>query len=498
MSHLSERTKETGSAAWLPESARRILLVSGPAAADGWGGAAAIEVAEMVARVRPRTLLVNTVAGSAGPDSLLRTGGGPGLGDIVGGRNRVSEAAFTPPGRSFIALPAGDSTPGLVELCRRRAFRHLVEAAGRGGTLLVHASEADLAHLCREPAACEGLGFDGLVSLAGAAVPRNMLPGVQLLARVEPDAPRREQRGAAAVPTGRTSGFTRPASTPAIVASGRRKERRGRFERLVHDMRRLGVSRGVKGVAAVWLMAVIAVWLVWQGLSGWPAFEDSFESPPESTAVLQSSEPEGTPAEALVPAGADLSDPGGGAGGGRGAPPSSGEAGVGADSMVEPGADLPYSILVASVVTYDDAAAKREELAEGGELAFIAPTPVRDRLYYRVFAGALEDREQARSLMRQLVERGTKERERDWDMRPVRLAFLLGEYPSEEEANDERRRLHDSGVSAYVLAAGDSSGAMYRLYSGAFESEGAAGPADSILSVAGRAATLVTRRGEPR
>jgi len=100
--------------------------------------------------------------------------------------------------------------------------------------------------------------------------------------------------------------------------------------------------------------------------------------------------------------------------------------------------------------------------------------------------------------MLRLVEEGSKERERDWDMRPVRFAFALGDFPTEEEADGERQRLHESGVPAYVLSIGGGDGAVYRLYSGAFESEEAAGPADSLLSVAGQAATLVTRRGEPR
>ena len=168
------------------------------------------------------------------------------------------------------------------------------------------------------------------------------------------------------------------------------------------------------------------------------------------------------------------------------------------ESGSPPGVDLPYSVLVASHVSYEDAAAERDRLIESGSLAFVAPTPVRGRLYFRVFAGALEDRVQASDLMRRLVEEGDKRRERDWDMRPVRLAFALQDFSTEEEADDERQRLHEAGLPAYVLAVGDTTGAVYRLYSGAFESEGAAGPTDTLLSAAGQNAMLVTRRGEPR
>jgi cell division septation protein DedD len=459
---------------------------------------AAVEVAEMVARHRPRTLLVNTVTGSAGPDATLLPGGGSGLGDVIAGRCRVTEVAFTPVGRSFIVVPAGPSAPGFAELCGAPAFRHLVGAAGRGGTLLVHVTESDLVHLSAESVAGAGLGFDGLVLLGGGSIPRNLPPGLRVLARVESEIAVPVRAGASKLPGGRTSGFTKPSRTPAIVAGGSsRKKPRSRLEQWSDNVRRRGIARGAGRVAAVWMFAVLAVWLVWQGLSGWPAFEDDFdaamESPPAaSTAAGNPSR--GTDVEDAESAGGPVET--GGALTADDSPersePSASVEGAG------PGVELPYSILVASVVIYADAAAKRDEVAGRGGLAFIAPTPVSGRLYYRVFAGAVEDREQARDLMRRLVEEGSKERERDWDMRPVRLSLALGDFPTEEEADTERQRLHESGVPAYVLSVGDGAGAVYRLYSGAFESEGAASLADSLLSVAGHTATLVTRRGEPR
>ena len=266
------------------------------------------------------------------------------------------------------------------------------------------------------------------------------------------------------------------------------------------------MARGAGRVAAVWLFAVLAVWLVWQGLSGWPAFEDDFDAAIESPPVARSTTAadDGSGAVSRSVAGGTETrdtDASGGqeeSGGRPAAEAGAGNAPPASAAGAAPGVELPYSILVASVVIYEDAAAKRDEVAGGGNLAFISPTPVTGRLYYRVFAGAVEDREQAREVMRRLVEQGSKERERDWDMRPVRLAFALGDFPSEEEADAERQRLHESGVPAYVLSIGDGTGAVYRLYSGAFESEEAAGLADSLLSAAGRTATLVTRRGEPR
>ncbi|MBT8462027.1 MAG: SPOR domain-containing protein, partial [Gemmatimonadetes bacterium] len=366
----------------------------------------------------------------------------------------------------------------------------LVDAAGRGGTLLLHVPEADVRFLSHQSKASGVPEFDGIVLLGDTSTPACESLGVNILARVEAEASSSPaSRGHDSRAT-LTSGLYRPGGTPAIVAGdGARKRPRTRFQKLMGGVRKHGVA-GAGGVAAVWLVAVLAVWLVWQGLSGWPAFEDDFDAPVESSETL------GVPGEGdREPAALDSSestgdDPGAEPGENQQAP---------ADSGVEPGVDLPYSVLIASHVAYEDAAAERDRLNESGSLlAFVAPTPIRERLYFRVFAGALEDRMQAAELMRRLVEEGSKERERDWDMRPVDLAFAIRDFASEEEAGEERQRLHDAGLPAYVLAVGDTTGAIYRLYSGAFESEGAAGPTDALLSAAGQSATLVTRRGEPR
>jgi cell division septation protein DedD len=497
VNQIIESVEGPGPLAWLPESARRVLLVS-PDDGD-WGGAAAVEVAEMVARHRPRTLLVNTVTGSSGSDHTLHLDDRPGLAEVVAGRCRVKEVAITPPGRSFIAVPAGQTKPGVSKLCRLPAFRHLVDAAGRGGTLLLHVARADLAHLFAESDVCGGLEFDGLVLLGDEAVPQSMPAEVRFLARVERDAAVRPPPPEPTPAPGLGSSFTRPKDMPAIVAGGGARRRpRGRLERLVEDVRKHGVARGAGGVALVWIVAVIAVWLVWQGLSGWPAFEDDFDSPVDS------------PVSEHLPPGSESEEE---ARAGQGSSVAEEESDASlrpvedssVDESVTPpeprmpeGVVLPYSVLVASHVNYEDAAAERDRLTESGSMAFVAPTPIGGRLYYRVFAGALEDRFQASDRMRRLVEQGSKERERDWDMRPVRLAFALRDFSSEEEADAERVRLHELGVPAYVLPVGDTTGAIYRLYSGAFESEEAAGPADTLLSVAGQVATLVTRRGEPR
>ena len=478
--------------AWLPESARRVILAGGPSSGDR-GGLAAVELAELVADHRPRTLLVNTVVGSYGPDRVLGADDRPGLGEVVAGLGRMRDAAATPRGRSFLFIPAGTSSPGIDQLCTAPAFRHLVGAAGRGGTLLLHVAAEDLGRLFHEAAAGDGLEFDGLVLLGDASVPPDVPPGVQVLARAQTEAPSPVPPPVADSTVGDKSGFTRPSGTPAIVAGGRApRKARTRVERLIEDIRKRGTA-GARAVAAVWLVAVISVWLIWQGLSGWPAFEDGFDSSDESSISARVPDETGIDPDASNAGESPTADSelvsGEAADGGPASTP---------ESAVPPGVDLPYSVLVASYVTYEDAAVKRDQLVAAGHLAFVAPTPIRGRLYYRVFAGALEDRVQASDLMRRLVEGGDKERVRDWDMRPVRLALALRDFSSAQVADVERQRLHDSGVPAYVLSVGDTIEAIYRLYAGAFETEGAAGPADTLLSEAGLNATLVTRRGEPR
>jgi hypothetical protein len=207
-------------------------------------------------------LLVNTVAGALGPDGVLGVETRPGLAEVVNGEHRVGEVAATPQGRSFIFVPAGQASLGMERLSAAASFRHLVRAAGRGGTLLLHVAEVDLPQLLRASAAGDDLDFDGLVLLGEAAVPPDLPAGVRLLARVETEAPAPEPPPGRQPAEGRKPGFTRPSRTPAIVAGGGARRRpRSRFERFVDDIRKRGAG-GAGGVAAVWLVAVVAVWLV--------------------------------------------------------------------------------------------------------------------------------------------------------------------------------------------------------------------------------------------
>ena len=82
---------ETAGTSWLPATARALVLVSH---SDGrWGASAALELAGWIGRDRPRTVLVNTIAGPSGPDSRLSVEGPQGLSDAKLGGRTVSEVA---------------------------------------------------------------------------------------------------------------------------------------------------------------------------------------------------------------------------------------------------------------------------------------------------------------------------------------------------------------------------------------------------------------------
>lgn len=162
------------------------------------------------------------------------------------------------------------------------------------------------------------------------------------------------------------------------------------------------------------------------------------------------------------------------------------------------GPELAYSVLVASFARPEDAARHLRQLDAGDAMFFVAPTPIRERLYYRILAGAREDRVDAEALMQELVDAGAKEEVRGWDVRPVRFAWLLGTYPERRDADQRIDELEAAGIRAYRLADGSSEPRSWRVYAGAWESEQAAEEFGRMLRDAGESGTLETRRGRPR
>ncbi len=159
---------------------------------------------------------------------------------------------------------------------------------------------------------------------------------------------------------------------------------------------------------------------------------------------------------------------------------------------------LPYSVAIASYSSLDDALARQRELMRADLPVYVAPTPVRGVVYYRVFAGMLPGREQGEELMADLVRRGIKDTVRAWDVRPARYAFNFGVYPSARDARAVVETLRGQDVPAYTVAAPAAAGGdetAYHVYAGGYEKSEDAQPLRRMIERAGLDTELVERVG---
>lgn len=480
----------------IPVSARVVALVH----ATGEGGRtadAAAAIAQGVGLRREHTLLAGTGAGEDSLDDRLGDGGAAGLAEVLDGRARLTDIAVRKGDRSYVYLPAGESPPRPTDLAGREAFRRFVERIReRDGTLLLHVPEPALDVLA-------GDLVDGYVALGALerGGPREGAPeyGRVLLAETGgPASPEAEAAGSAreaggsagrdavgaASPVGRTAAAPEPSPAPGASPVGEAppageaapaREGAGGWSR--HRARTsLPVARIAVGVLAVALLA-----------AGWWLL--ARRSLPDGAA--EGARPVSAEAAPLADAdpGADAAPD---AGTGTGGEPA---------AALEGAPALPYSVLIASYASPEDAEERLVELREGMEdVAFlVAPTPIRGALYHRVLAGARGDTASAGALMRRLVSAGIKERESGWDVRPVRLAYVLGVHAARDDALGAVRRAEESGIPAYLVPARPSgSDSVYAVYAGAYESESAAEAMGALLEGAGIEATLRPRRGDAR
>ena len=166
-------------------------------------------------------------------------------------------------------------------------------------------------------------------------------------------------------------------------------------------------------------------------------------------------------------------------------------------AAVEASPELPYSVLVASYASWSAARERldRWSAEEGAPVLLAAPTPIGDRVYWRVFAGALSDREAGRALNREVVDRGWKGEATAWEVRPASLAFRLSVARERAGARADVSRLRDRGVPAYALPAAAAGDTVWGIWAGAYESRQAAAELGRSLRDEGIRAELVTRRG---
>ena len=452
---------------WLPEGTSLVALVR-ERGGGAWAAGVAVGLADIVGRRRGRTFLANTIPGATELDGLMEAAELPGLTRALSGELTVSAIARSAPRQSFAYLPAGTPALPLGRLREIPAFRSLLRrVAERGGTLLLYVAEESLDE-DGGPDPDRDLPVDGCIAI-GDVEDLALTVGAPLLARVE----RPSTDRAAPTPSGlmeqdlAVSAETLDPPDPVEEDSRRRK--------------------GSVPAWAPWLgvaAGLLLAWFVWGSFDD-PGAEGQLA---ESTAVA--------PAVVAADAGLDTDTRASGPEGG--ADVAAGESGVVPTEVEFSAPELPYSVLVASFALPEDAYRQLRELDMDDLLFVVAPTPIRGRTYYRILAGALEDRLGAEGLMRELVEAGAKEQVRAWDVRPVRFSYELGTYDERRAADERVDELQEAGIPAYRLDGGTEQELNYRVYAGAYESEQAAEVLGQALEEAGETARLVTRRGRAR
>ena len=160
----------------------------------------------------------------------------------------------------------------------------------------------------------------------------------------------------------------------------------------------------------------------------------------------------------------------------------------------EPGA-LRYSVLVASMNTFEEAREVAQQWDSPSLPYYIVPVQVNRQVYYRVLAGMFEDRGDAVSVMNQLVEQGIKETSNDWHVRETGLVYALGSFDEAAEGRSTVARAVGRGVPAYMLVTEDGEGPKFAVYAGGFESRAEADYLGRKLSQDGLGSELVDRVG---
>lgn len=428
---------------WLPAEAWLIAVIR-ETGSGKWAAGVAVGLADSVGRKRGRTYLANVGTDGSELDSLLEVEGGPGLTSALTGPTSVASIARSAPQRSFTYLPAGDSGLPLSELRRLPTFRRLLrKMRNGGGTLLLYGAEEDLPAASRGDAV-DGLALDGCIAL-GSVRDLALELGAPLLARVErPAEP--------PVPPVRLLPDTASSDIiPDLDTVGKQHESIARFG----SLSRLLIP----------VFGLLVLWMLWTVARSSEEAEAAHTDTPPATVVPSV----GGPGKTFSPDAASR--------------PLAWRA---------PAAN--YSVLVGSYIRLHDAEDRRDRLSGDGGLFYVSPTPVRGRIYYRVFAGVHEDQVDAMAAMERLVADGRKKAEKLWDVRPVRLAYDLGTFDSMDGASDHVRAMGADGIPAYVL--GDLTDApAYRVFAGAFESEEAAMAMGDLLASRGLKAELITRSG---
>ncbi|HET9581829.1 MAG TPA: SPOR domain-containing protein [Gemmatimonadota bacterium] len=156
------------------------------------------------------------------------------------------------------------------------------------------------------------------------------------------------------------------------------------------------------------------------------------------------------------------------------------------EPMGDQGRPAPYSLHVGSFQSEASALETATRLERAGWTAFVAPVDLDARgLWHRVYAGAFTDQRAAEEALssltgRRLVPEGA--------VRETPLTFLLGVYPTLEEAERRRAELRERGIPAYVAGRDPA-----RVYAGAYATREESRRLEGSLHAAAERVTLTTR-----
>jgi cell division septation protein DedD len=524
---LVDASKQKSEVRW-PHALTLVLVAEEPGQQQ-WAIDAAIEVARRLAEHRKVVLAearkqAPTLAGILGADEEQ------GIVDVLFRGVSFSSAASRPGPEKFFFLPLGESAPPFEVLYRHPRWQRIAQRLPEAGAhLLTCVSAEDWLDAGPIP------GFESCIVINGSGTEIELPMGarrfaeflappavrdaaeaygvpdesaaaaVEPVAEAEPVEPglgeitadRLAEAAAAALDVGAASEVTvpmtpRPTAESAaeaaasdagfggVLINGSQSEpERSSWQGMVTTMPQLGSTGRRLASAAGLVAAVVVIAVVWTALRSGEAPEEAnlFQAVAETTAIPETTTvPETTADPGTVPPSSDEN-----------------EAGARPDEV-----SLPYSVAIASYSAFDDALDRQRKLTRSELPVYVAPTPVRGVIYYRVFAGLLSERSQAEELMAELVRDGVKEAAGVWDVRQVPYAFSFGTYADDEGARARVESLIELGIHAYTVSAPGGVGegrVAYRVYAGGYESSDAAEPLREKIEEAGLNAELVERVG---
>jgi len=166
--------------------------------------------------------------------------------------------------------------------------------------------------------------------------------------------------------------------------------------------------------------------------------------------------------------------------------PSDVEPAAAPETLEGEGHPAPYSLHVGSFQSEASALETATRLERAGWTAFVAPVELGERgVWHRVYAGTYADSADAGDALRSLTGRGLVP---EGAVRETPLTFLLGVYPSLEEAERRRTELRDRGIPAYVAGRDPA-----RVYAGAYATREESRRLEGFLQTAAESVTLTTR-----